>query len=89
METLTDKPAIQFYGGNSLDGTVAGKGGVKYGHRTDLCLETETFPDAPNQPAFPSAVLRSGETYTHTMVHRFLTDESDSQMFPEKQFVLF
>jgi aldose 1-epimerase len=74
MEILTDQPAIQFYGGNFLDGTVAGKGGVKYAHRTALCLETENFPDAPNQPDFPSAVLRPGETYTHTMIHRFLLD---------------
>lgn len=72
MEIHTDQPAIQFYGGNFLDGTVTGKGGVKYAHRTALCLETENFPDAPNHPDFPSAVLRPGETYTHTMVHRFL-----------------
>jgi aldose 1-epimerase len=71
LEVLTDKPAIQFYGGNFLDGTVAGKGGVKYAHRTACCLETENFPDAPNQPSFPSAVLRPGETYTHTMIHKF------------------
>jgi aldose 1-epimerase len=71
MEISTDKPAIQFYGGNFLDGTVAGKGGVKYAHRTALCLETENFPDAPNQPSFPSAVLKPGETYTHTMIHKF------------------
>ena len=74
MEILTDQPAIQFYGGNFLDGTVAGKGGVKYAHRTALCLETENFPDAPNQPGFPSAVLRPGETYSHTMIHRFLVE---------------
>ena len=72
MEILTDQPAIQFYGGNFLDGTVAGKGGVRYPHRSALCLETENFPDAPNHPDFPSAVLRPGETYTHTMIHRFL-----------------
>ena len=71
LEVLTDRPAIQFYGGNFLDGTVTGKGGVKYAHRTACCLETEGFPDAPNQPSFPSAVLRPGETYTHTMIHKF------------------
>ena len=71
MEITTNKPAIQFYGGNFLDGTITGKGGIKYGHRTGLCLETENYPDAPNQASFPSAVLRPGETYTHTMVHRF------------------
>ncbi len=71
LEISTDKPGIQFYGGNFLDGAVAGKGGVKYPHRSALCLETENFPDAPNQPDFPSAVLRPGETYTHTMIHKF------------------
>jgi aldose 1-epimerase len=71
MEVSTDQPAIQFYGGNFLDGTATGKGGVKYAHRTALCLETEGFPNAPNKPAFPSSVLRPGETYRHVMVHKF------------------
>jgi aldose 1-epimerase len=71
MEVLTDQPGIQFYSGNFLDGTAIGKHGVKYQFRTGLCLETEGFPDAPNQPDFPSAVLRPGETYRHTMVCRF------------------
>ena len=71
MEVSTDQPAIQFYCGNFLDGTVTGKGGVKYARRTALCLETEGFPDAPNQPSFPSSVLRPGETYEHTMIHKF------------------
>jgi aldose 1-epimerase len=71
MEVSTDQPAIQFYGGNFLDGTATGKGGVAYAHRTALCLETEGFPDAPNQPSFPSPVLRPGETYRHTMIHKF------------------
>ncbi len=73
MELFTDQPAIQFYGGNFLDGTLAGKDGVKHAHRTALCLETETFPDAPNHPDFPSAVLRPGETYRHVMVNKFTT----------------
>jgi aldose 1-epimerase len=71
MEILTDQPGIQFYSGNFLDGTVTGKGGVKYNFRTGLCLETEGFPDAPNKPEFPSTVLRPGQTYHHTEVHRF------------------
>jgi aldose 1-epimerase len=71
MEISTDQPAIQFYGGNFLDGTVAGKDGVKYAHRTALCLETEGFPDSPNKENFPSPVLRPGETYKHVMIHRF------------------
>jgi aldose 1-epimerase len=71
MEVLTDQPGIQFYCGNFLDGAVTGKRGVKYQFRTGLCLETENFPDAPNHPDFPSAVLRPGETYRHTLVCRF------------------
>ena len=74
MEIHTDQPAIQFYGGNFLDGSVTGKGGVKYDHRTAICLETENFPDAPNQPNFPSSILRPGDTYSHNMVHRFLVE---------------
>jgi len=71
MTVSTNQPAVQFYGGNFLDGTATGKGGVAYQHRTALCLETENFPDAPNQPDFPSAVLRPGEVYHHQMVHAF------------------
>ena len=71
MEVSTDQPAIQFYGGNFLDGSFAGKGGVKYAKRSAMCLETEGFPDAPNKPSFPSCVLRPGETYKHVMIHKF------------------
>jgi aldose 1-epimerase len=71
MEVFTNQPAIQFYGGNFLDGKSIGKGGVAYACRTALCLETEGFPDSPNQPSFPSPVLRPGETYQHTMIHKF------------------
>ena len=71
MEISTNKPAIQFYGGNFLDGKAVGKGGVAYTHRTALALETEGFPDAPNQPSFPSTVLRPGEEYAHSVVFKF------------------
>ena len=71
MELSTDQPGVQFYTGNFLDGTAVGKDGKAYERRTGLCLETEGFPDAPNQPDFPSTILRPGETYSHTMVHRF------------------
>ena len=71
MEISTNQPAIQFYGGNFLDGTARGKKDLAYAKRTAFCLETEGFPDAPNQKSFPSAVLRPGETYTHTMIHKF------------------
>jgi aldose 1-epimerase len=73
LEIFTNQPAIQFYGGNFLDGTVTGRGGIKYAHRTGLCLETEGYPDAPNQRSFPSAVLRPGESYNHIMIHKFTT----------------
>jgi aldose 1-epimerase len=71
LEISTNQPAIQFYGGNFLDGTIIGKGGSAYPHRSALALETENFPDAPNRPAFPSPVLRPGESYRHEMVHKF------------------
>lgn len=71
MEIHTDQPGIQFYGGNFLNGSVTGKGGVKYERRSGMCLETEGFPDSPNQPSFPSPVLKPGEKYTHTMIHKF------------------
>jgi aldose 1-epimerase len=74
MELFSNQPAVQFYGGNFLDDTLAGKDGAVYKKRTGLCLETENFPDAPNQPDFPSAVLRPGEIYRHRMVHRFSTE---------------
>lgn len=71
MEVLTTEPAIQFYSGNFLDGKVMGKGGVAYQKRSGLCLETQHFPDSPNQPAFPSTVLRPGEMYKTTTMYRF------------------
>ncbi|HBE22517.1 MAG TPA: galactose-1-epimerase [Verrucomicrobiales bacterium] len=71
MEIFTNQPAIQFYGGNFLDGKAIGKKGVAYAHRTAFCLETENYPDAPNKPNFPTAVLKPGETYKHTMIHKF------------------
>ena len=66
MEVTTDQPGVQFYTGNFLDGTLTGKGGVVYGKHAGFCLETQHFPDSPNQPKFPSTVLKPGETY-HTM----------------------
>lgn len=71
MEVLTTEPAVQFYSGNFLDGTVRGKGGVLYRHRTGLCLETQHYPDSPNKPAFPGTVLRPGEMYESTTVYQF------------------
>ena len=70
MEVLTTEPAVQFYTGNFLDGTVIGKDGKPYQHRSGLCLETQHYPDSPNKPAFPSTVLRPGETYKSTTIYR-------------------
>ena len=70
LTVSTDAPAIQFYTCNFLDGSDKGRGGVPYQKRTALCLETEAFPDAPNQPVFPTTVLRPGETYQHSIVFR-------------------
>jgi aldose 1-epimerase len=72
MEVLTTEPAIQFYTGNFLDGTIVGKGGVIYKKRSGLCLETEHYPDSPNQPKFPTTTLKPSETYKTTTVYRFL-----------------
>ena len=71
MELLTDQPGIQFYAGNFIEHEFDGKHGVHYPRRAGLCLETQRFPDSPNQPSFPSSVLRPGETYRHLMIHRF------------------
>ena len=71
MEVLTTQPGIQFYSGNYLDGCPAGKDGAPYARRWAFCLETQTFPDAPNKPQFPSALLVKGEEYHQTTVYRF------------------
>lgn len=71
MEVYTTEPGIQFYGGNFLDGSVSGKGGKPYDFRTAFCLETQHFPDSPNQENFPTVVLNPGETYHHTCVYKF------------------
>ena len=71
LETLTDEPGVQFYCGNFLDGTVAGKGGIKYAKRTGLCLEAQHFPDSPNKPEFPTTLLKPGETYHQTTIYKF------------------
>ncbi len=73
MTISTTKPAIQFYAGNLLE-TTRGAGGVLFEKHGALCLETEFFPNAVNQPEFPSAILRPGETYHHMTVHRFFTE---------------
>jgi aldose 1-epimerase len=71
LEVFTTEPAIQFYTGNFLDGTIAGKNGIIVKHRTGLCLETQHYPDSPNKPKFPSTLLKPGETYQTTTVYKF------------------
>lgn len=71
MEVFTTQPGVQFYTGNHLDGHVRGKGGILYGFRFGFCLETQHFPDSPNQPNFPSAVLEAGQKYQGTTVFKF------------------
>jgi aldose 1-epimerase len=73
MQILTDQPGLQFYSGNFLNGTIHGKNGVVYQHRTAVCLEAQLFPDAPNHATFPSAVLRPGQHYTQTTIYQFST----------------
>jgi len=71
LEVLTTEPGVQLYTGNFLDGTVTGKGGKTYKRRYGFCLETQHFPDSPNQPRFPSTVLRPGEKFESTTIYRF------------------
>lgn len=71
MEVYTNEPGIQFYGGNFLDGTVEGKFGIKYGHRSAFCLETQHYPNSPNQKTFPEVRLEQGEEYHSVCIYRF------------------
>ncbi|MFF9581907.1 aldose epimerase family protein [Streptomyces achromogenes] len=71
LKIATDQPGLQFYSGNFLDGTLTGTSGHTYRQGDALCLETQHFPDSPNHPAFPSTVLRPGQTYRTTTIHRF------------------
>lgn len=72
MDVLTEEPGIQFYSGNFMEGGKnIGKGGKDYGHRSAFCLETQHFPDSPNQSKFPSTVLKPNETYKTKTVYKF------------------
>lgn len=73
LSVLTTEPGLQVYSGNFLDGTIVGKGGVRYEKGWAMCLETQHFPDSPNQPGFPSTRLEPGETFTSQTVYRFST----------------
>jgi aldose 1-epimerase len=71
MEIWTTEPGIQFYSGNFLDGTLTGKDGKVYQQRYGFCLETQHFPDSPNEPSFPTTVLRRGQQYHTITIHKF------------------
>ena len=74
LEVETTEPGLQFYSGNFLDGTITGKGGAVYEHRSGFCLESQHYPDSPNQPAFPPTILRPGEQYRSRTIYRFGVD---------------
>lgn len=74
MDVWTTEPGIQFYASNFLDGTLVGSSGGMYRQGDGFCLETQHFPDSPNQPDFPSTTLKPGDTYKTTTVYKFATD---------------
>jgi aldose 1-epimerase len=71
LDVITTEPGVQFYTGNFLDGSVVGKGGKSYAKRSAFCLETQHYPDSPNQKTFPSTVLRPGQMYNTTTIFKF------------------
>lgn len=71
MTIATTEPGIQFYSGNFLDGTLTGKAGRTYAHRSGFCLETQHFPDSPNHPHFPTTTLKPGEEYRSQTIFTF------------------
>ncbi|HLH54884.1 MAG TPA: aldose epimerase family protein [Verrucomicrobiae bacterium] len=73
MELSTTQPGVQLYTSNYLDGSLTGKRGVVYRQHSGFCLETQHFPDSVNHPNFPSTILRPGQTYRQTTVHKFTT----------------
>ena len=72
LEVYTTQPGLQFYSGNFLDNGIAAKVGQIYHHRGGFCLETQHFPDSPNQPNFPFTVLDPGSKYKHTTIYKFM-----------------
>jgi aldose 1-epimerase len=73
MEVITTEPGIQFYSGNFLDGSLTGKDGIVYNKHHGFCLETQHFPDSPNQESFPNTILRPGNIYSYTTIYKFST----------------
>lgn len=74
MEVYTTEPGLQFYGGNFMKGEQILKSGAKDDYRTAFCVETQHFPNSPNQPDFPSTVLEPNTKFTSVTVHRFKTE---------------
>jgi aldose 1-epimerase len=75
LTVSTTEPGVQFYSGNAMTGTTVGKGGVTYVQRGGLCLETQHFPDSPNQPAFPSTELKPGQPMHSETIFAFSTQK--------------
>jgi aldose 1-epimerase len=73
MEAFTTEPGVQLYTSNYFDGSLTGKRGIVYQQHAALCLETQHYPDSVNQPKFPSAILRPGQTYQQTTIYKFST----------------
>lgn len=71
MEIITDQPGLQFYSGNFLDGKITGKDGARYQYRGAVALETQHYPDSPNQPHFPRTTLKAGESFESQTIYRF------------------
>lgn len=76
LQVFTDQPGLQFYTANFLNGTLIGKSGRPYNARSALCLETQHFPDSPNQKQFPNTILRPGEVFKSRTIYQFSTSES-------------
>ena len=76
LDVYTNEPGIQVYAGNFLDGSLTGKKGITYNQRASVCLETQKFPDTPNKPEWPSAVLRPGEKYMSQCIFKFSVDKN-------------
>lgn len=75
LDVYTNEPGVQVYAGNFLDGTLTGKKGIAYNQRASVCLETQKYPDTPNKPEWPSAVLRPGEKYMSRCIFKFSVDK--------------
>ena len=75
LDVYTNEPGVQVYAGNFLDGSLTGKKGITYNQRASICLETQKYPDTPNKPEWPSAVLRPGEKYMSQCIFKFSVDK--------------